>query len=211
MNKENKISQLLSKLIASGLERWIRIRCKRIGSLYIKLDSSTSDIFKGRIKGLNLRASNIVFNEIALNKVELKSGIIQLNLRSLRNNNEQLISNNFIISGSISMNSKELSDTIRSKNWNWISDILAKELLYDKPITRLKFTNNKLELQVKSPKETNGISHHFFLSAIGGTINLSKGNLKQGFSLPMDPNINIKEAKINKDLIHIECDALVTP
>ena len=66
--EEGKSGPLLS-LVARGLELWLRQRCQAVNALEIQLEGSMAELLRGHLQGVRLRARQVVFQNLSLERV----------------------------------------------------------------------------------------------------------------------------------------------
>jgi hypothetical protein len=73
-------------LLARGLELWLRQQCQAIGDLEIRLEGSAAQLLRGRLAGVALTARRVTYQNLQLERVELRSTPIRVRMAGLLRN-----------------------------------------------------------------------------------------------------------------------------
>tara|TARA_B100000700_G_C14984280_1_gene827978 strand:+ start:770 stop:1393 length:624 start_codon:yes stop_codon:yes gene_type:complete len=197
----------LLNTISKALEIWIRSQCKSIENIDIKIESSSSEIFKGQISSVIINANKINFRNLEINKVKLKSGKILFNLFRAP---KKLISRPFNLKGGISLTDRNLNQIIQNKSWIWIRNWFSDELLLKQKIYELSISSEKIKIIYKADGSGKYKEDYLSIKVSKDTLLIKNNSLLKESMLPMDPSIRIKGCQVqNKELL-IDFESEVT-
>ena len=206
------MSDPLLQLISTGLRLWIRSRCDHVGDLDLTLQGSSLGLMRGRLEGVVLTARDVRFQGLPLQHAELSSGPIQVDLTWLRPGQMLALKGAFQVSGMVSMPGQPLGDALLSERWRDLGDWLAEQLMGLKPLGQLRIENDELELVATVAAQQDPIRRRFQLRAEDGTVVLSASCSPETRAvLPMDPAIQITDARLGAGMLTLAGNANVTP
>jgi len=79
-DNDGKRSGPVLQLLASGLQFWIRQQCQAVDSLEIQLHGSAFGLLRGRLEGVSLVARRVIFSDLEIELVDLRSDAIQVQI-----------------------------------------------------------------------------------------------------------------------------------
>ena len=206
------MSDPLLQLISAGLGLWIRSRCDHVGDLDLTLQGSSLGLMRGRLEGVVLTARDVRFQGLPLQHAEISSGPIQVDLTWLRPGQMLALKGAFQVSGMVSMPGQPLGDALLSERWRDLGDWLAEQLMGLKPLGQLRIENDELELVATVAAQQDPIRRRFQLRAEDGTVVLSASCSPETRAvLPMDPAIQITDARLGAGMLTLAGNANVTP
>ena len=206
------MSDPLLQLISAGLGLWIRSRCDHVGDLDLTLQGSSLGLMRGRLQGAVLTARDVRFQGLPLQHAEISSGPIQVDLTWLRPGQMLALKGAFQVSGIVSMPGQPLGDALLSERWRDLGDWVAEQLMGLKPLGQLRIENDELELVAKVAAQQDPIRRRFQLRAEDGTVVLSASCSPETRAvLPMDPAIQITDARLGAGMLTLKGHANVTP
>ncbi len=199
------------RAIEIGLKSWIRSKCKSLGTLTLVLRGSSLELLRGRLLGLKIVANKVNFQGLYFHRASLESGPIQIKFNLSLNGKKVNLANNFELNGSLSLKGNDLSRTLISDKWKWLGDLLADQLLGIKSLENLIITNDMLEIEGKDPKGKEQRKEKFRVDAFKGNLRIKPLNNEGIVLLPMDPSIQIDNAKLLDGELLITGRAKVSP
>lgn len=199
------------RLLARGLELWLRQQCETIDHLEIQLLGSTVALLRGRLEGVSLTARRVVFRQLEFHEVELRSEPIRVRLGPLLRNQGLQLENPFQIRGQVSFSSDGLNRSIGASDWRTLGDSLAEQLLGLSPLRRLEIEGERLVLYACAVAEEEPIRIETEVSAADGTVEVRGRDGGPRARLPMDPNVSIERAELGNGLLQLEGEARVSP
>ncbi|MEB3165773.1 MAG: DUF2993 domain-containing protein [Cyanobacteriota bacterium] len=199
------------RLVARGLEIWLRQQCDTIGHLEIQLLGSTGALLRGRLEGVTLTARRVVFRQLEFEEVELRSEPIRVRLGPLLRSQGLQLENPFQIRGQVAFSSDGLNRSIGASDWRTLGDALAEQLLGLTPLRRLEIEGERLVLYASAVAEEEPIRIETEVSAAAGTVEVRGRDGGPTARLPMDPNVSIERAELGNGLLQLEGEARVSP
>ena len=133
--KERKLksNNLYLNIVISGLKFWVKTQCKSIDTLSLSINSSDSNLVKGRISGVSVVANKVDFKGLKFEEVKLESSPIKINIDLLKGNNKITLKENFRINGEISFKEETLTHILKSCVFPNVSKVIASTLLKHGP------------------------------------------------------------------------------
>lgn len=208
------------RLLARGLELWLRQQCEAIGELQIQLEGSAAQLMRGRLEGVRLQASRVVFQKLAFERVELRSDPLQVRMGLLLRSQTLRLEHPFQIHGKVAFSDAGLSRVLSTPPWSALGDALAQELLGQAPLTGLRFEADGLVLigpgldpglplkrSARLLVEQGGL----VLEAEPPAPSEAEPQTPKRFSLPRDANIRFERVDLSGDLLELHGQARVSP
>lgn len=210
------------RLLARGLELWLRQQCEAIEELQIQLEGSAAQLMRGRLEGVRLQASRVVFQKLEFERVELRSDPLQVRMGLLLRSQTLRLEHPFQIDGTVAFSAAGLSRALSTPPWSALGDALAQELLGQAPLTGLRFELDGLVLIAPAPHPGPPLERSASLLVEQGGLVLeaetpapSEGEAEpqtsKRFSLPRDANIRFERADLSGDLLELHGQARVSP
>jgi len=193
------------KLLASGLQFWIRQQCEAVDSLELQLHGSTMGLLRGRLEGVSLVARHVVFSSLEIERVELRSEAIQVQMGPLLRSRSLQLDHPFRIEGHAAFSGAGLSRSFCTPHWRPLGDQLADGLLGLAPLQELRIERDRLVLSAQ------GMRCDTLPEARDGALTLCSVNNNHCVALPSDPNITIREANLDGGLLQLHGSARVSP
>ncbi len=134
------------RLLARGLELWLRQQCEAIDELQIQLEGSAVQLVRGRLEGVRLQARGVVFQQLRFERVELRSAPMQVRMGALLRSQSFRLDHPFEITGSVVFSAEGLSHSLCTQPWSELGDALAQELLGRSPLVGLRLEGDRLIL-----------------------------------------------------------------
>ena len=202
----------LLKLIASGLRLWISSRCDAVGSLDLTLRGSSLALLQGRLEGVDLKARQVRFDGLPLQRVEVSSGPVRLDLALLKPGRMLTLRDPFQVTGSVTLPGTELNVALGSERWRDLADLLAEQLLGVTPLGSIEIDNTVLELRAQVAAQTESVQRRFRLEAAAGTVQFCPLDADgPSTSLPMDPEIRVTGVSLSAGQLTLTGVADVQP
>ena len=142
---------ILAKLLEKAIKILLKKECKKIGKLEINIFASSVQIIRGIIQNIHIIAKEINYKELLFDEVELEAN----NIKSIFkiSNKELNLKNNFIIKFKLSLSENSLKTILFSKKWNWIGDMISKEILNENKFKDIKIKNGQLLIKTLNDSE----------------------------------------------------------
>ena len=147
---------ILAKLLERGIRILLIKECKKISNLKIDILSSSAQIITGRIQKTNIFAENINYKDLLFDELELEANHLRLNLHL--NDKELNLKDSPTVKFKISLSQNSLKTVLLSNSWNWIGNMVSKEILNQENLEDITIRNDEL-----------------LMKAFGNDINLRQG------------------------------------
>lgn len=211
MSESNASSGPLLQLLANGLSLWIRRQCDEVGDLNLVLNGSALQLLRGRLKGVELEGRLVTFQGLPIQRAELSSGPLNINLKPSQPGQLLQLQEPFQIQGSVTMGGQDLNRALVTERWSWLGDWLAEQLMGLTTLGNFEIDNDTLVLTAPVIHEGEVVSKRFQLDAAHGTVRIRRIETDGEVLLPMDANIKIEEAHLRGGQLHLSGQAAVTP
>jgi hypothetical protein len=225
-------------LLSRGLELWLRQQCDTIEALEIQLEGSATQLLRGRLDGVRLRARGVVFQRLEFEQVELRSDPIRVRMGALLRGRSFQLEEAFRIQGVVVFSAAGLRRTLGTPEWHGLGDQMAEELLGITPLGDLRIEDDRLILQANLAPGDPPLERAVRVRAVEGTLELRSEPppAPQGqpskeataaaeaaeaaepaqaeaatLSLPMDPNVQLERAALGGGLLELHGSARVLP
>ncbi len=199
------------RLLARGLELWLRQQCDAIGHLEIQLMGSATALLRGRLEGVSLTARRVVFRQLEFEEVDLRSEPIRVRMGPLLRSQGVQLDHPFRIRGQVVFSGDGLNRSLAASEWRSLGDGLAEQMLGLTPLRSLEIDGDRLLLSAcgVASEEPMRITAH--LGAADGTVEVRGVDGGPTARLPMDPNVTIERAELGQGRLQLEGEARVSP
>ena len=211
MSESKASSGPLLQLLANGLNLWIRRQCDEVGDLNLVLNGSALQLLRGRLKGVELEGRLVTFQGLPIQRADLSSGALTINLKPSQPGQLLQLQEPFQIQGSVTMGGQDLNRALVTERWRWLGDWLAEQLMGLTTLGNFEIDNDTLVLTAPVIHEGEVVSKRFQLDAAHGTVRIRRIETDGEVLLPMDANIKIEEAHLRGGQLHLSGQAAVTP
>ena len=199
---------ILAKLLERGVRILLTKECKKIAHLKIDLTASSIQIIKGEIQRINITAKDVNYKELFLDEVELKANQIKINFNLTK---KQLkFKDNPRLEFKISLSEDSLNKVLLSKNWNWIKNMINKELLNHKRLENLKISDGRL--LIKALENSTSINEllHINVKTDNGKFFLVNKKYNKIIQIPLEDKIYIEDVNLDNNLINISARSTIS-
>ena len=207
-NLKNKMiakSQYSRGIIAKFLEQAIKIllikQCKKISKIKINIISSTTQIIKGEIQKITIIAEDINYKDLLFDEFELEAD--QLKFHFELTSKEFCFENNSLIKYRIALSEDSLRKIFLSNNWNWIKDMISKEILNQDKLEDIEIKNDKFIIKTSKKNKIVNYLEKIDLKAEKGKIYLENKSRNNSLKIPVEEKIYIEDVNIENNLINI--------
>ena len=201
IHKQIKKKGILAKLLEKGFEILLKKECKNIENIKINIVATSIQIIKGSIQKIYIIAEDINYKDLLFNEVELEANDLKIIFNI---NNKQLrFGNNFIINFKISLSSNSLKKVLSSNNWNWIEDIISKEILNQAKLEDIKLKDGQLLIKTSKYNNTINEGEKIDIKTENGKIYLENKENNKSIKIPIEDKICIKNVNVKNNLINI--------
>ncbi|MEX0589047.1 MAG: DUF2993 domain-containing protein [Cyanobium sp.] len=191
------------QLLARGLQLWIRQQCQAIGFLDIQLEGTALQLLRGRLAGVQLMARRVVYKDLHLELVELRSGSIQVHIGNLLKGQPLELERAFQIEGQVSFTPDGLSRSLIAPQWRALGDSLGEHLLGIVPLVELGMNHDHLVFAAQGLGSRELIQLETTITAVEGSVEICSCDGTISCRLPMDPNISIEAARLESGMVHL--------
>ena len=198
----------LSKIVERGLTLWVKSKCNRVKDLSIDIYSSNLSILKGKISNVHINGKNINFQELEIASIEIRVDHINIYFNTFLKIN---LKSPFKIFGSIRLSGDCLEQTLLSKRWKSISNLICKEFFNMENIQELNVNDEILEIKASNHSSQNSNKKKFTISENSNSLMLRERNSLMSLVLPMDKSIKISKAYLKEGLLVIHGEATINP
>ena len=192
---------ILVKLLEKVIRLLIKKECKMIGNLKIDIVSSSTKIIKGEIQKINIIAKEINYKDLLFDEFELEANQLKIDFKLI--NKELNFKNDPIINFKILLSQNSLRRIMFSNNWNWIGNMISKEILNQDKLEDIKIRND--ELLIKASEKNTNITHEeqANIKVEEGRVYLKNENCKKILQIPIEDKIYIENINIENNLMII--------
>jgi len=203
------------RLLARGLELWLRQQCEAIDDLQIQLEGSAVQLVRGRLEGVRLQARGVVFQQLRFERVELRSAPMQVRMGTLLRSQTFRLDHPFEITGRVVFSGEGLSRSLSTQPWSALGDALAEELLGRAPLAGLRIDGDQLILSGQADAQAEHLERATqLLIEAGGLILRAEAEGPEGAQmvarLPRDANIQFERAQLRGGALELQGRALVS-
>ncbi|MCX5943996.1 MAG: LmeA family phospholipid-binding protein [Cyanobacteria bacterium] len=201
------------QLLASGLQFWIKQQCEAVDQLELQLHGSALQLLRGRLEGVTLVASGVAFAGLPMERVELRSGPLQLQTGPLLKGQGLKLDHPFAVRGLVVFSGPGLDRGLSDTRWRGLADGLAQELLGSPSLGEVAIREGALVLAPGRAGELPASQGALATrpEAVDGALELHSLDGRRRSRLPADPNIRIKRACIAADRLELHGEAQVSP
>ena len=206
--KRIKEKGILAKLLEQGIKILLIKECKNISNLRIDIVSSSTKIIKGEITKINIIAEDINYKDLLFDKLDLEANYLKINFKLI--NKKLYFKNNPIIKFKISLSHKSLRKVLLSNHWNWIENMISKEILNQEKLKDINIINGQLFMKVSKKELTINQSYQINIKVEKGKVYLVNKSLNKKIQIPLEDKIYIENVKIENNLINIYANSSIS-
>ncbi|MFN9546422.1 MAG: DUF2993 domain-containing protein [Cyanobacteriota bacterium] len=199
----------LLTLVSRGLELWLRQRCQAVTELEIQLEGSLAELLRGQLQGVRLRARQVVFQHLSLERVELRSDAIQVRLAGVLRGQSLRLEHPFRVRGSVLFTGEGLSRSLATPAWQDLGDQLCEQLLGVTPLESVQLQGESLILRAQALHGVAMVETRMALTPEGLEVRPLDG--RPALPLPMDAAITLERAEVRAGRMELMGEALVHP
>ena len=201
----------LLRLIAAGLQLWLRQQCERLDSLELQLQGSAAALVRGRLAGVRVRARGVHYQHLQLDLVDLTSGPLRVQMGSLWRGQPVKLREPFAVRGLVSFTTAGLNHSLAQPHWRPLADQLGEELLGITPLMGLRLDANRLVLAAQGVGESSPVEVPTTVEAGADGLVLVNEDGSHRSLVAMDPSLRLERATVEAGLLVLEGEATVTP
>tara|TARA_Y100001968_G_scaffold235053_1_gene218198 strand:+ start:2136 stop:2768 length:633 start_codon:yes stop_codon:yes gene_type:complete len=199
---------ILAKLLEQGIKIILKKECKKIGNLKIDLIASSIQIIKGEIKKAKIISEDINYKDLLFDEVELEANEIKINFK--RKNKELKFKTNPKIKFRISFSENSLKTILLSDNWNWIANMISKEILNKERLKEINIINGQLFINATEDNISINQVEKINIKTEKGKVYLGNKKYNKIFQIPIEDKIYVENINIENNLIHIFANSFIS-
>ncbi len=201
----------LLRLLAAGLQLWLRQQCEHLDSLELQLQGSAAALVRGRLAGVRARARGVRYQHLKLDLVDLSSGALRVQMGSLWRGQPVKLQEPFTVRGVVSFTTAGLNHSLAQPHWRPLADQLGEELLGITPLVGLRLEANRLVLAAQGVGESPPVEVPTTVEAGAGGLVLVSADGSHRSLVAMGPSLRLERASVEAGLLVLEGEATVTP
>ncbi len=207
-SKQIQKKGILAKFLEQGIRILLIKECKKICNIKINIISSFNQILKGEIKKINITAKDINYKDLLFDKLELEADNLKINFKPTKK--ELNFINNPIIKFRILLSQNSFRTILFSNKWNWIGNIISREVLNKDQLKDIKISNGRL-LMKSSKRNINIIQEEEInIRTERGKIYLENKSTKKTFQIPIEDKIYINNIYIENNIINVSASSSIS-
>ena len=198
-------------ILARFLEKCIRIllikECKKISNLKIDIISSSNQIIRGEIQKITIIAEYINYKDLLFDTFDLEAKHLKINFQLT--NRELYFKESSLVKFKIALSQSSLRTILLSNSWNWIGNMISKELSNQEKLEDIKIRDD--QLLIKSSK------NNIFNQGEKINIKLEKGKVylenkiyNKIIQIPIEDKIYIEKIYIENNLLNIFANSSIS-
>ena len=199
---------VLAKLLEQGIRILLIKECKKISNLKIDIISTSTQLIKGKIEKINIFAEDINYKDFLFDEFDLEGNHLKINFKLT--SKELYFINNPIMKFKITLSQESLKTVLLSNNWNWIGDIISKEILNQEKLEDIKITNGKLLIKGSNKNICINQEVQINIKTEKGKVYLESKVYNKTIQIPIEDKIYIKKVTIKNDLINIFANSSIS-
>ena len=199
---------ILARIFEKGIEILLKKECQNIGKFEIDIVASSIEIIKGKVKKIEIIASDVTYKDLIFDKIELESNNIKVILKVT--NNTLDFKNNFMIDFKISLSEKSLRKVLLSNNWNWIGNMISKEMLNQEKLEDLQIRNDKLLITASENNRNSSVLEEVYIKKENGKLYLENKDFNKSIKIPIEDKVCIKDINIKNNIINIFANSSIS-
>ena len=192
---------ILARLLENGIKILLKKECSHIGKLKINIYASSIQIIKGIIEKIHIISEEINYKDLLFDHIELEANKVKLNFKI--SNKELKFENDPRIKFKISLSESSIKKILSSRNWEWIGDIISKEIFNQDPIENIQLKNGQLLMKSSTKEKTINEEEIFDLESENGKIYLRSNTYNKSINIPIEDKIYVENLTIQNKLITV--------
>ena len=192
---------ILAKLLEKGIKILAKRECKKIGKIEIDIIASSIQIIKGIIQKIHIMAKEINYKDLLFDEIELEATEVKIIFKI--NNNELSFEKNFKIKIKISLSKHSLKTVLLSNKWNWVGDMISKEILDQGKLKDIEIKNGKIIIKTLKDKGTIDQVENLDIKAKNCKLYLENKANNKSIRIPIEDKVCIEDVNIKNNLINI--------
>jgi len=192
---------ILAKLLENGIKILLKKECSHIGKLKINIYASSIQIIKGIIEKIHIISEEINYKDLLFDHIELEANKVKLNLKI--SNKELKFENDPRIKFKISLSESSIKKILLSRKWEWIGNIISKEIFNQDPIENIQIKNGQLLMKSSTKEKAINEEEIFDVESENGKIYLRSNSYNKSINIPIEDKIYVENLTIQNKLITV--------
>jgi hypothetical protein len=152
---------------------------------------------------VQLLARRVVYRDLHLELVELRSGPIQVHIGNLLKGHPLQLEHAFQIQGQVSFTPDGLTRSLSAPIWRSLGDNLSEELLGIAPLVELRMHRDSLVFAARGLGARDLVELETSVAAVEGSMEICSRAGNVSSRLPMDPGITIEDARLEGGMLQL--------
>lgn len=191
-------------VISQAIKLWLKSICSQLQHLDLKLQGSLWRLLQGHLAGATVRARGVVFQDLALEQVELSSEPIDLDVGALLKGQPLQLRQSFSVKGWVQFSESGLTGCLQSSALAEFRAELSDVLLSGQPLQHLEIQADKVLL------------HCALAAPVPCQCVLENGELslrdqEKTLVVPMDPAITLEQLELQAAQLTLRGQSVVSP
>ena len=144
---------------------------------------------------------SINYKDLLFDKFELEANQIKINFKI--KNKELIFKNNPKIKFEISLSENSLKAVLFSNDWNWIGNMISKEILNQEILEDIKLRNGQLFINASEKNIAVNKADEINIKGINGKMFLVNSSSNKTIQIPIEDKIYIENVNIENNSINI--------
>tara|TARA_Y100001968_G_scaffold151077_1_gene138265 strand:- start:1026 stop:1658 length:633 start_codon:yes stop_codon:yes gene_type:complete len=192
---------ILIKLLEKCVKILIINECKKIKNIKVGIISSANQIIKGKIQKISIIAEDINYKDILFDEFELEANDLEINFKLI--NKKLNFRNDPIVKFKILLSQSSLKTILFSNNWNFIVNLISKEILNQCILEDLNIKNDQLLIKAYNEKINPNYINKIEIKTYKGKIYLKNISNSRTILLPIEEKVYIEKINIENNIINI--------
>ena len=183
-------------VISQAIRLWLRSVCSQLEQLDLKLQGSLWRLLQGHLAGATIHARGVVFQNLAIEQVELSSEPIDLDVGALLKGQPLQLRQSFAVKGWVQFSEAGLTRCLQSPALTEFSNELSSVLLGGQPLKCFEIQTGGVMLHRATAAP---LPCHFVLE--NGQLILRDEHKE--LVVPMDPAITLEDLELQTALLKL--------
>ena len=192
---------ILIKLLGQCVKILIINECKKINNIKVDIISSANQIIKGKIQKISIIAKDINYKDLLFDEFELEANNLEINFKLI--NKKLNFKNDPIVKFKISLSQSSLKTIFFSNNWNFIVNLISKEILNQCILEDLNIKNDQLLIKAYDEKINPNYINKIDIKTYKGKIYLKNISNSRTILIPIEEKVYIEKINIENNIINI--------
>jgi hypothetical protein len=191
-------------VISQAIKLWLTSVCTQLQHLDLKLQGSLWRLLQGHLAGATVRARGVVFQDLALEQVELSSEPIDLDVGALLKGQPLQLRQSFAVQGWVQFSESGLTRCLQSPALAEFSTELSDVLLKGQPLQHLEIQADKVLLHCAAAAPVP-------CQCVLENGELSLRDQEKTLVVPMDPAITLEQLELQAAQLTLRGQSVVSP